>query len=181
MMKDSPLALRIAMVIGLGFGIPLILEGIYPLAFGALVLVSPNQLAESGFYGAAFTLLGSLLLVGGLVLIGVDLFLLWGMNGQSIIAWVMTLALLGLGLWLDLPNIFGKPWWVGLGFGWFISVGDVPHDLDYWWHVVALGSSADVQVALITCMVILLMWPSTWAWFLAGRARRNQPLWKARR
>ncbi len=56
MKHDSPLTLRIAMVIGLGFGIPLIATGLVPLAFGVLVLASPNQLAESGFYGAGFTL-----------------------------------------------------------------------------------------------------------------------------
>ena len=178
MKHDSPLTLRIAMVIGLGFGIPLIATGLVPLAFGVLVLASPNQLAESGFYGAGFTLVGGLFTAGGLVLIGIDLFLLWGMNGQSVIAWAMTLSLLGLGLWFDLSDVWGRPWWYGLNLGWFLSVGDAPRDLDYWWHVVGVGSSSYVQLGLITCMVTLLMRPSTLAWLFRGNARRNQPPWK---
>jgi hypothetical protein len=86
----------------------------------------------------------------------------------------MTLGLLGFGLWLDLPRVWGKPWWVGLGAQWFLSGGGPPYDLDYWWHLVALATSADVHVVLVICMVVPLMWPSTLVWLFGRDARVGQ-------
>jgi len=102
------------------------------------------------------------------------------MSGQSIIAWLMTLGLLGLGLWLDLPNVLGKPWWVGLSAQWFLSAGGPPYDLDYWWHWFGIMASPDVHVVLTACMVTLLLWPSTLAWFFGRENRRAQMPWKLR-
>lgn len=165
------------MVIGLGFGIPIIAVGLYPLALGVVGFIG-SQGDNHHSYWDVFLFLGGVWVVGGLILVAIDLGLLWGLNGQSVIAWLMTLGLLGLGLWLDLPSVWGKPWWVGLGVQWFLSAGGPPYDLNYWWHWVAIATSADVHVVLVACMVVLLMWPSTVAWLFGRDARVGQSPWK---
>jgi hypothetical protein len=165
--KDAPVTLKLAALAGLLYAAPFIVTGLFYLAIGAASLVLPSRLEENNVYAAGIGTIGLLIFALGGAIAGIAFGLMRGMQARSVVAWIMAFGLLGVGVWLDLPNTLGHPWWVGLN-----ARGDMS------WFAIA--ASADVHLLLIAAIAILLVSPPTLKWLLGPEARHDRRPWKLR-
>jgi len=147
----------------------LVLVGLLYVAAGVLLIVGSTRQAETGSSGIVLAIAGAVVLVVWLVVAGIGLGLFWAMSARSVVAWLITLGLLGIGLRFYLPLAVGHPLGVGLNPESVSSSGPPdPLRLD-WLRWLAVAVSPDVHVAVIIGMAILLLWPSSLAWFFGRK------------
>ncbi len=176
----APRTLKFAIVGAFFYAAPFLFLGFLYLAVGARYVAFPTREAEVNVYGAGIATIGLGILALGGTIAGIAFGLVRGIEARSVVAWILALCVLGLGMWFDLPNTLGHPWWVGLNAHAFVSPPDPSPSLFDRLALVAIAMSADVHLALIVGIAVLLISPSTLRWLFGLEARHDRRPWKLR-
>ena len=170
--KDPPPTIKIAMLIGLVYAAGPIAIGLGYLSVGALFIIFPSPQEEAGLLRDGLLLIGSAYFAVGTAILLADLVLAWGINGGSIVGWLLGLLALGGGLLFDVPNTIGKPWWVGLNAQRLVSHDSTGPDPLTW---IAAAISPDVHIVLLASIAVMLLWPPTLRWLFSRRSGTGLP------
>jgi len=170
--KDPPPTIKIAMLLGLMYAAGPMAIGLGYVGLGVLFLIVPSPQEEAGLLRDGLLLIGGVFFAIGTAILLADLVLAWGINGGSIVGWLLALLTLSGGLWFDLPNTIGKPWWVGLNAQRLVSHDSTGTDPLTW---IAAAISPDVHIVLLASIAVTLLWPSTLRWLFSPQSGRGLP------